>query len=589
MKFTTQAAVAALLIGSVAARCPNGCSGNGECGTNSQCECHRNFMGSDCSERICYYSYAFVDTPLGDINADGVIDMQINKDERTKGFATEAYDIMYGVARPIETNSGAVVDADGDGLAYNEDKQSGRWDEAHFYRECSNKGICNRATGQCDCFPGYEGEGCQRTSCPGAESGNPCSGHGLCLSAYVDYTSSEYNLWDADKTMKCNCDAGYDGPDCSLRLCPVGPDPVEHADRVTTSLQKVSWGAFELDTTTERSSHAGAFNGPLYFTITATDDFGDAWTTKSLSIDYESAHDDTNGVITSQPVLPSSFLGGLNNDIFDFNVHTNVADDVNVSLRALPNNAVSDAYVWMEYHNLVAGTDYWSYNAPTWEIGTLAPNFAAEEQLRYPFSVNVNDAGTTGFQPESGSGQTQYWESAGTRFPDFTNSEFAECGQNMQTEASANDAAVEGLCIFVSTSRKLTSNFVITYNTNPTITVSDGTSYLAETMTGYSSNIERTAVATGKSINGDLVPGFSIIDQGTLIEGTGIPVVTVEEVGANRYWDVNLDGYPSLSYTGFNTDECSRRGLCDYETGECQCFSGYTGVSCSSQNSISFS
>lgn len=582
MKFTTQAAVAALLIGSVAARCPNGCSGNGECGTNSQCECHRNFMGADCSERICYYSYAFVDTPLGDINADGVIDMQINKDERTKGFATEAYDIMYGVARPIDTNSGT---------AYNEAAQSGRWDEAHFYRECSNKGICNRATGQCDCFPGYEGEGCQRTSCPGAESGNPCSGHGLCLSAYVDYTSSEYNLWDVDKTMKCNCDAGYDGPDCSLRLCPVGPDPVEHADKVTTSLQKISWGSFELSTAVERSSHAGAFNGPLYFTITATDDFGDAWTTKSLSIDYQSQHDSGNSVFVSQPVLPSGFLGGLNGDIFDFNVYTNVADDVNVSLRALPGDAVSDAYVWMEYHNLETGLDLWTVAAPAWTVGTNAGSFSGEPFLRYPFSTNINDDTTTGYQPESGSGQTQYWESAGTRFPDFTNSEFAECGQNMQTDdgTSTDDSAAEGLCIFVSTSRKLASNFVVTYNTNPEIMMDDGTSYLAETMTGYSSNIERTAIATGKTSTGDLVSGFTITETGTLIEGTGIPVVTVEEVGEYRYWDVNLDGYPRLSYTGFNTEECSRRGLCDYETGECQCFSGYTGVSCSSQNSISFS
>jgi hypothetical protein len=590
MKFTTQAAVAALLISSVAARCPNGCSGNGECGTNSQCECHRNFMGADCSERICYYSYAFVDTPLGDINADGIIDMQINKDERTKNFATEAYDRMYGVARPIETHSGAVVDLDGDGLAYNEAKQSGRWDEAHFYRECSNKGICNRATGQCDCFPGYEGEGCQRTSCPGAESGSPCSGHGLCLSAYVDYSDSEYNLWDAEKTMKCKCDAGYDGPDCSLRLCPVGPDPVEHADKVTTSLQKISWGAFELDATTSRSSHAGAFNGPLYFTLTAEDDFGDSWTTKSLSIDYESVHDTGNSIIYSQPVPSSSFLGGAGGDIYDFYLHTNVADDVNASLRALPNNAVSDAYVWMQYHNLAdASTNgWWQVGAPEWKIGTEAPNFAGEEALRYPFSTDSTVS--TAFQPESGSGITKYWESSGTRFPDFTNSEFAECGQAMQSDTAAStDFAAEGLCIFVSTSNKVTTNFVVTYNTNPTITVDDGTNYLAETMTGYSSSIERTAVATGRAVDGDLVPGFTIVDQGTLIEGTGIPVVTVEEVGAHRYWDVNIDGYPKMSYTGFNTDECSRRGLCDYETGECQCFSGYTGVSCSSQNSISFS
>jgi len=589
--------VGALLLGEAVARCPNGCSGNGECGTNSQCLCHRNFMGADCSERICYFSYAFVDTPLGDINADGIVDMRVNMDEKTKNYATESYDRMYGVARPIDTNHpDAVKDLDSDGLAYNEEKQSGRWDEAHFYRECSNKGICDRATGQCVCFPGYEGEGCQRTSCPGAESGSPCSGHGLCLSAYVDYSSSQYNLWDADKTMKCRCDAGYDGPDCSLRLCPVGPDPVEHADQVTTSLQKIAWGAFELDTTsTDRTTHSGAFNGPVYFTITAQDDFGDEWTTKSLSIDYSVVHDDANNFLYSQPVPSTGFLGtGLAADIYDFYVNTNIADDVNASVQALPNDAVADAYVWMEYHNLEDDTDtnsMWVQAPPTWQIGVDAPAFAAEPALSYPFSTDSNAA--TPYQPESGSGITKYWGSSRTRFPDFTNSEFAECGQVTQQTADGADMGAEGLCIFISSSNKVTTNYVVTYNTNPTVFVQTSatvnSTYAAQTMTGYSTSIERSAVATGDVKTSDLDPNYIVLSQGTYIDGTEIPVVTVEEVGHHRYWDVNIDGYPEQSYTGFNVDECSRRGLCDYESGECQCFSGYTGVACSSQNSISYS
>ena len=593
--------VGALLFGSAAARCPNGCSGNGECGTNSQCLCHRNFMGADCSERICYFNYAFVDTPLGDVNADGIIDMRINLDEKTKNYATEAYDRMYGVARPIDTQNATGVDADGDGLAYNEHRQSGRWDEAHFYRECSNKGICNRATGQCVCFPGYEGEGCQRTSCPGAESGTPCSGHGLCLSAYVDYTSSEYNLWDADKTMKCKCDAGYDGPDCSLRLCPVGPDPVEHADKVTTSLQKISWGAFALATNSSaRTTHSGAFNGPLYFTITVEDDFGDSWTTKSLSIDYLSSFNTTatGDYLYSQPVPSDNFLGGANDEVYDFYLHTNVADDVNASVRALPNDAVADAYVWMEYHNHEEATtnlnvqDYWSNQAPDWHIGKVAPAFADSPFLRYPFSTVVANEFTTGYQAQSGSGKSRYWASQQTRFPDFTNSEFAACGQATQISSNVTDVSAEGLCIFISSSNKVTTNYAVTYSTNPEVSVTTGgveSVYSAQTMTGYSTSITRTAMATGRPKSDTYVAGFTVDSAGTYIDGTTIPVVTVEEVGKHRYWDVNIDGYPKKDYAGFSSDECSRRGLCDYESGECQCFSGYTGVACSSQNSISLS
>jgi len=127
-----------------------------------------------------------------------------------------------------------------------------QYQEGHFYMECSNKGLCNRDDGTCSCFPGYEGTACQRASCP-----NACSGHGTCetikelaedredgdlgkgaysgagsassfagmgdLSAIGDQT---YELWDKTLTMGCKCDPGYMGPDCSLKLCRYGVDPL---------------------------------------------------------------------------------------------------------------------------------------------------------------------------------------------------------------------------------------------------------------------------------------------------------------------------------------------------------------------------
>src|SRR5689334_182226 len=83
---------------------------------------------------------------------------------------------------------------------------------AHYYMECSNKGKCDRTSGECACYDGYDGVACQRASCPGYP--NSCSGHGVCktirqLAAADNW--NVYELWDRDVTMGCECDAGYTG------------------------------------------------------------------------------------------------------------------------------------------------------------------------------------------------------------------------------------------------------------------------------------------------------------------------------------------------------------------------------------------
>jgi len=142
----------------------------------------------------------------------------------------------------------------------------------HDLRECSNVGMCNRATGACECFDGYEGAACQRLSCRARLSGTgECSGRGRCLSmkalsihddalplqssnyAYSykrainengTYWSDGESLlsripWDQDCGHACLCDsswavgleanetqqAEYFGASCELRRCPSGDDP----------------------------------------------------------------------------------------------------------------------------------------------------------------------------------------------------------------------------------------------------------------------------------------------------------------------------------------------------------------------------
>jgi len=153
------------------AACSNECSGHGTCRGYGFCHCHHDEGGidhawtqHDCSDRTCPKAMAWVD----------------------------------------------YVTADSGGRRR---------------MECSNKGICDRKTGECQCFAGYDGRACNRALCP-----NNCNDRGRCVTQeQIAYEASKtYSApWDALKQMGCVCDKGARGPDCSLEECPSGPDVLD--------------------------------------------------------------------------------------------------------------------------------------------------------------------------------------------------------------------------------------------------------------------------------------------------------------------------------------------------------------------------
>lgn len=155
------AAFIATSVVSTLGACHNGCSGHGTCGAYDICTCHTGWDVStahDCSERRCPYGKT-----RGSTHSDGV----------------------------------------------------------HSYQECSDNGVCNRQSGECECHEGYTGASCQRAMCP-----SDCNGRGNCQPVGTHVSAYTSTNWDSKLTMVCKCDPGFEGPACERRMCPVGDDPL---------------------------------------------------------------------------------------------------------------------------------------------------------------------------------------------------------------------------------------------------------------------------------------------------------------------------------------------------------------------------
>lgn len=269
--------------------CPNLCSGNGECHARV-CACNSGYTGADCSLRTCPLGRAFdqissLDDRVGHIfytsstgsaavapnNLQVFVDSAyaLTRDETIHVRVADATamefqwkfasDAFYQQPVAMEdnewssylltdhttsgsptlgvrvwfTNPAATVTDDFWSFTLKNNHEI-YWTEQndntlHQMVQCSGRGNCNSGTGRCECFVGYSGEACQRTTCP-----SDCSGHGICQDqkhfasdAGKSYTETGIlGPYDATKQMGCLCDLGFRGPDCSMIECPSGADPL---------------------------------------------------------------------------------------------------------------------------------------------------------------------------------------------------------------------------------------------------------------------------------------------------------------------------------------------------------------------------
>lgn len=262
--------VALVALATTYASCPGGCSGHGTCQEFDKCKCMPRWLGPDCASRQCPYGVSWV-------------------------------------AAADNKNSPAGWGLEGQ----------------HDYTECSSKGICDRDSGECECFEGYQGRGCRRTTCP-----NGCSGHGRCQfnseimndASYMKFNSQS---WDKDMTRQCTCDRGFEGVDCSSKICPTGDDPLTECNNAVGSSRDDVQTIYMSDTAAV-SGADGHISG--FFTLTFQDMYNGIYTTRPIKI---------TGPFTDQTAIDTQ--------------NVDLQSDVKNALEELPNFAIPNATVKVAY------------------------------------------------------------------------------------------------------------------------------------------------------------------------------------------------------------------------------------------------
>ena len=335
--------------------CANACSGHGECMLFDMCNCHRNWQAADCSERVCLFGRSWVDNPLGDLDSDGEVSGPDN------------LRVQNSFQYPYGTTEGFPASVDTDGVIQEQ--------SAHRYAECSNAGVCNRLTGECECYELFTGGACERMICPGSEiheeTGEEryleCSGHGVCndmkrLAMYAD--GDDYWLWDRESTQGCRCDAGYFGGDCSQRQCGYGLDPLYSDD---TSAVKYSAYNFGLLTTSNSVDMALDMQNsllPAQWAIRFYDVFGEDWLTQPIPLGASCTA--VVSALESLPnnVVPRDSLTCYRLDVVD-------QSPLKEPVTGVWNITKDTVY---QYHNLAPGvygpkTEYFVYKPAYWRAG----------------------------------------------------------------------------------------------------------------------------------------------------------------------------------------------------------------------------
>lgn len=638
--------VAAVTVGSLAvanAECPNACSGRGTCGLNDQCTCYQGHRGNACEQRVCPYGKAWTTTPNGDLNFDGDLhDAAVYSphnvftsrshvvQQENLGGTWEfwpSYAINGEAHFSMECSNAGICNRElgecqcfpgYEGFACNRQSCNGG-------NDCNGHGRCLTVDEQvadsiaeggstiyysnwdedmhrrCKCDPGYSGIDCTERSCPKGDDPlttvhqtNDVQIIDIYSNAIADAQSVEqmagtftltYTSLNGEKFKTDPIDvAAYSGTNAvatdtkaALEALPGGviPSVTVTAGYCESSVKGTTTTDFARDRSTWSANSFTRCPSMQHSTGTGGDKV--IWKTTGVTdevwVDY-----DGNFAPAATTITFDAAVSGCTFIQYPKCIRLTVVfdDDANAGIQNLLD--VDHSSVTIDSKDDVCSTAAIA-SSVTKDLTLTYSGDASSHAFVKSVSQTSTDAGT------ALSGAVITFVGSVSDFTDII----------------PKDASVEVTC----------NNVVMgTFVVATTVAVADRT----VTFTSTIDDPQGQCVAT-KAIQVDLKTAYirSNVDWGTFSPGLATLGFGLK-VGSNNVaasvssvvpYDANGDSFlllqevPSANAIAFGAQEiamigastkesdvCSGRGNCDSETGMCQCFRGYTGERCDTQNAL---
>jgi hypothetical protein len=317
---------------------------------------------------------------------------------------------------------------------------------------------------------------------------------------------------------------------------------------VTNSVQGIFWRSFNkvANSADKEQEYAKRMPSTVHYTITFTDEYGDEHVTSLLSVEYK-----------SHCIKGTGDAACLTYPDFVKQTLMEHAESVNQSLGSLPRGAIENKYVWTvgtEYAVGVAqkqgslkddaGADQkWMTYPKDWQAVKSSPPLSTPvDQLEYRLDTQVIPDGCKGKDITGKVTTVQY-----------------------------------GLCMFIQIENPgVQTALKVQYFYNPVTSSSTNNDLITDVVSGQTSGFNKLRI---NNVGNKVLPDDPLY------------LVTVQDLQLDRVWNPS-DGDVSKMFIGEDVtrlDACAKRGLCDFDTGMCDCFSGYSGIRCDDQNAIAYS